>query len=223
MTHARKKPANAQRTYGLLVGKVEDGRLKLAGNSPHYEVWIKAAGQNFRVAVNVRSVDGSNVLVHYDPKFTKPTKLHLPAVAAGAEGFRNLATGPHGAGLDYLRDDLFNINDMHPIPADGVGVTLHNLLDAQIGRAKADGGAVAIILGEFFSDKGSDDTFGFSPEKGVHDIHMMQGNRGSFANDNRINGDGALFIRFASGETAALFVRFDTQALSTDDHGMPTK
>jgi uncharacterized protein YukJ len=50
----------------------------------------------------------------------------------------------------------------------------------------------------------------------------MQGNEGSFANDNRDNGDGALFIRYADGETVALFVRFDTQALSTDDHGMPS-
>jgi hypothetical protein len=29
---------------------------------------------------------------------------------------------------------------------------------------------------------------------------MMQGNSGNFADDNPINGDGALFIRFADGD-----------------------
>jgi len=72
-------------------------------------------------------------------------------------------------------------------------------------------------VGESFADQGSDETFGFSPERGVHDIHMMQGNSGSFPNDNRVNGDGALFIRYAGGETIALFVRFTVQDIRTDD------
>ena len=110
---------------------------------------------------------------------------------------------------------------MAPIPPDGQGVTLRNLLDGQVERAKADHSAVVIAFGEFFEDRGRDATFGFTPERGVHDIHMMQGNTGSFADDNRINGDGALFIRFAGGETVALFVRFTTQSITTDDRGDP--
>jgi hypothetical protein len=31
---------------------------------------------NYRIAVNVRSVDGSDVLARYDPNFTKPTKRY---------------------------------------------------------------------------------------------------------------------------------------------------
>ena len=49
----------------------------------------------------------------------------------------------------------------------------------------------------------------------------MQGNSGKFAQDNRINGDGALFIRFTGDETIALFTRFDSQALKTDGNGSP--
>jgi uncharacterized protein YukJ len=81
---------------------------------------------------------------------------------------------------------------------------------------------VVIALGEFFQDRGRDSTFGFSPELGVHDIHMMQGNSGSFADDNRINGGGALFIRFTGGETIALFVRFSVQSTTTDERGNPS-
>ena len=220
MTHARTKPASQQRSYGVLVGSIRDGQEDPAGHSPHYEIWVEA-DQNYRIAVNVRSVDGSDVLAHYDPNFTNPTKLGLAGLAAGAKGFTGLTTGPGGKGLDYLRDDLFPIDAMAPIPPDGQGVTLQNLLDGQVERAKADRSAVVIALGEFFQDGGSDSTFGFSPELGVHDIHMMQGNTGSFADDNRINGDGALFIRFTGGETIAEFVRFRGPSSTTDNRGTP--
>jgi len=220
MTHHRTKPPGQQRSYGILVGTIRDGREDPAGHSPHYEIWVEA-DQNYRIAVNVRSVDGSDVVAHYDPDFTKPTKRDLASLAAGKKGLTALPTGPGGAGLDYLRDDLFLIGAMAPIPPDGQGVTLRNLLDGQVERAKADRDAVVIAFGEFFRDPARDPTFGFSPELGVHDIHMMQGNEGSFADDNRINGDGALFIRFAGGETIALFVRFSTQSTTTDDRGNP--
>lgn len=221
MPHRRRKPADARRTYGVLVGKVIDGTLKRSGNSPHYEIWIKAGKTDFRAAVNVRSVDGSEVLAYYEPNYREPTKLDLPALAAGAPGFRALATGPKGEGLDYLRDKLFPVESMHPAPLDGSGVTLHHLLASELTRAKADSEAVAIVFGEAFHGKGPDDTFPFSPERGVHDVHMMQGNSGSFADDNRVNGDGALFIRFGGGETAALFIRFASQSIRTDDTGAP--
>jgi len=221
MTHHRTKPPSQQRSYGVLVGTVRDGREDPAGHSPHYEIWVQA-DQNYRIAVNVRSVDGSDVVANYDPNFTNPTKLGLAGLAAGAKGFTALPTGPGGRGLDYLRDDLFPIDVMAPIPPDGQGVTLRNLLDGQVERAKADHSAVVIAFGEFFQDRGRDATFGFAPERGVHDIHMMQGNTGSFADDNRINGDGALFIRFTGGETVALFIRFTTQSTTTDDRGNPS-
>jgi uncharacterized protein YukJ len=187
-----------------------------SGRSPHYEIWVKA-DRNYRIAVNVQSVDGSNVLAFFDPTFDTATKLDLPALAAGVPGFRKLQTGPGGQGLDYLRDNLFPLNQMKPIPDEGPGVSLANLLDAQIERAKADGQSVVLACGQFFQDAGADQTFGFEPELGVHDIHMMQGNAGNFTDDNRVNGDGALFIRFAGGETVALFMRFSVQSVQTND------
>jgi uncharacterized protein YukJ len=216
VSHRRTKPPGAQRTYGILVGKIHDGQPNTEGRSPHYEIWVKANG-DYRIAVNVQSVDGSDVLALFDPDFKSTTKLDLPTLAAGPLGFNPLPTGSDGKGLDYLRDKLFPIDRMAPIPPEGAGVTLANLLDAQIERAKTDDQAIVLACGEFFHDRGSDQTFGFSPERGVHDIHLMQGNSGSFANDNRVNGDGALFIRYAGGETVALFVRFTVQDISTDD------
>ena len=216
MSHRRTKPPGAERSYGILVGKIQDGQQNPEGKSPHYEIWVKANG-DYRIAVNVQSVDGSDVLALFDPDFKSPTKLDLPTLAAGTLGFTSLPTGSSGKGLDYLRDNLFPVDKMAPIPPEGAGITLASLLDAQVERAKADDKAVVLVCGEFFHDQGSDQTFGFSPERGVHDVHMMQGNSGSFANDNRVNGDGALFVRYAGGETIALFVRFTVQDVATDD------
>jgi uncharacterized protein YukJ len=210
-------PAGQARTYSVLVGRVRDGREDPGSDkSPHYEIWVVAKRANYRIAVNVRSADGSNALAYFDPDFTQATKRNLPALA-GRPGQTALSTGPGGEGLDYARDNLFPLDKMKPIPAEGSGVSLANLIDAQVKRAKADSKAVVIAFGEAFSDKGRDNPFGFSPERGLHDIHMMQGNSGSFASDNRVYGDGALFFRYHSGETAALFLRFTTQSLPTDD------
>ena len=211
MVHARTKPAGAKRTYGVLVGQVKEGRLDVAGNSPHYQIWIMEGADSHRAAVNVRSVDGSDVQALFVPDFsTTSPKLEL-GVLAMRRGFTPLTTGE---GLDYLRDGVVDIGTLKDIPMSGGGVSLANLLAASDKRAKADASAVAIIFGEHFADPGTDQTFGFAPEQGIHDIHMMQGNRGSFASDNRVNGDGALFIRFG-GETVALFVKFSTQVVST--------
>jgi uncharacterized protein YukJ len=103
---------------------------------------------------------------------------------------------------------------------------LKNVLDAQIERAKADKQAVLIAFGEYFVDNEPDPYFDFSPGRGVHDIHMMQGNPPGgpkdHSGDNRVNGDGALFLRFKECETIALFTRFESQATSTDDEtGFP--
>ena len=91
MPHARTKPPTQQRTYDVLVGTIRDGRKDPPGHSPHYEIWVQA-DRNYRIAVNVRSVDGSDVLAHYDPNFTNPTKRNLAGLAAGRKGFTGLPT-----------------------------------------------------------------------------------------------------------------------------------
>ena len=212
----------SQLNYGVLVGKILDGQLDATGSS-HYQIWVKGAGKDYRVAVNVQSVDESLVFVHYDPVYKAPATLDLAGLAGGEQGVKAIQTGQDGSGLDYVRDNLFPLDQMQQIPPDGSGVTLQNLLDGQIERAKADTTAVVVAFGDYFADgdQSTDATFGFRPEIGVHDIHFMQGSRGEFERDNRSHGDGALFIRFTGGETIALFVRFSTQSTTTDSDGNP--
>jgi hypothetical protein len=61
MNHRRTKPDNQQRAFGILIGKIKEVQMDVGGRSPHYEIWIKA-DSDYRVAVNVLSVDGSEVL-----------------------------------------------------------------------------------------------------------------------------------------------------------------
>ncbi|WP_244818210.1 DUF2278 family protein [Caballeronia sp. Lep1P3] len=217
----RFRPAASKYVYGALVGRVTDGKENPNGSSPHYEILVDAAGTPYRIAVNIRSVEGSEVLAYSDEHYANDTKLGLAKRFAGAQGFTALSIGENGEGLDYLRDDLFPLDRMAPIAPDGNSGTLSALLDAQIQRAKADTHAVVVAIGDKFDDYATREPLVFSLGRGVHDIHMMQGNSGRFADDNRINGDGALFIRFSDGETFALFVRFATQATKTDDSGNP--
>lgn len=219
----RFRPAASKYVYGALVGRITDGKENPNGSSPHYEILVDAAGAPYRVAVNIRSVEGSEVLAYSDSQYTNDTKLGLPQRLSGTQGFTPLTTGKNGQGLDYLRDDLFPLAGMKPIAPDGRDGTMSALLDAQIQRAKKDAQAVVLAIGDKFDDYATREPLAFSLGRGVHDIHMMQGNSGRFADDNRINGDGALFIRFAGGDTFALFVRFATQTTQTDENGNPIK
>lgn len=210
-------------TYGVLVGTIREGQEDPASDAtPHYEIWIEANG-NFRAAVNVRSSDQSELLVHVDQAFANPTRLDLPGLAAGAKGFKRLTTGPGGQGLDYVRDGLFDLSTMTAAPATGAADSLAALFTAVVAKATTDAGAVVMVFGTFFSDRGADEVFAFSPAQGVHDVHMMQGNAGAYAHENTVHGDGALFVRYGDGTVFAFFARFDTQSVTTDPTtGAPT-
>src|SRR5215467_11924912 len=95
-----------QTTYGVLVGRVQDGKMDTDPHTPHYEILVSAHGQ-YRIAVNVQSSTGSDVLAFLDQNFTPPAKLDLPHRVNAGFGFTELTTGPGGQGLDYLRDNLF--------------------------------------------------------------------------------------------------------------------
>ena len=213
----------ASTEYGVLVGTIHEGQEDPASDTtPHYEIWIEANG-NFRAAVNVRSADQSELLVHVDQDFTNPTKLDLPGLAAGAKGFKRLTIGPGGQGLDYVRDGLFDLSTMTPAPATGAAGSLASLFTSVVAKATTDASAVIMVFGAFFSNRGADEVFAFSPAQGVHDVHMMQGNAGSYAGENTVNGDGALFVRYGDGTMFAFFARFATQSVTTDPTtGAPT-
>jgi uncharacterized protein YukJ len=80
-------------------------------------------------------------------------------------------------------------------------------------------GAMIYAFGSRFGpQKGKDKSCGFSPQLGVHDIHMNQGNSSTFTRDDGVFRDGALLIYLPERDSwIAVFLAFQSQSFQTDD------
>jgi hypothetical protein len=113
---------------------------------------------------------------------------------------------------------------MRPLPPDvpGPDNDLADRLDRLVARAVADPAARVFAFGQRWGpDAAPDPVFGFRPGSGVHDLHMNQGNSGSFVRDDGVWQDGGLLFRFPSGTGppvwSAVFLAFQSQSWHTDD------
>src|SRR5439155_234591 len=104
----------------------------------------------------------------------------------------------------------------------GDGNDLNDLIDAQVQRAKRDSNSVLFAFGQPWGPENKPDTnFKFKPNRGVHDIHMNQGNppSGGHAGDNGVWHDGGLLFWFPGADRwVAAFLAFQSQSWHTDDH-----
>jgi uncharacterized protein YukJ len=136
-------------------------------------------------------------------------------------GFQKLESKTGGLALDYIRGNLLDPTKMIPLPFDlpGPDNDLNEKLDHYIQRAMADEHAVLYAFGQSWGPEPKiDKIFGFKPGLGVHDIHMNQGNAGSFEKDNGVYQDGGILIYFpAQKQWVAVFLKFQSQLWHTDD------
>jgi uncharacterized protein YukJ len=205
--------------YFLLKGRPINYRLATA-KTKHYQILISVNGSLHRVAVNTQSADGSEVEFLVRSDFEHPI---TDQIAGMAEGLHPVPSGPGGAALDYIRGNLAQPWEFTPLPLSAAGPDndLNEKLDAYVQRAMADEKAMVYAFGAAWGpepDK-ADAYFGFLPGRGIHDIHMNQGNpAGRFAADNGPWQDGGLLIHFPENDHwVALFMKFQTQAWHTDD------
>jgi uncharacterized protein YukJ len=208
------------KNYGVLKGRPIDRRLGV-GTSPHYQIRVVAAdGEQFRIAINVKSkLSPSELLYLLDDRFEHPICERLVELD---EGFHPLPRDPVQGGLDYIRGNLFRPVDMVPLPFNvpGPDNDLNEKFDAVVQRALADESAMVYAFGEPWGPepRSADKYFGFTPGRGIHDIHMNQGNSGQFRNDNGVWQDGGLLMHFPEqSQWIAVFTTFQSQAWHTDD------
>jgi uncharacterized protein YukJ len=215
--------------YGALRGRiVASAEERNDQVSPHYQILVMAGGDPWRIAVNVKSTDtgGSGtdrsiVLYRIIDDFRHPI---LETVKHFQEGFHPINAGLKDGGLDYIRGNLFNPKDMRLLPPDvpGDNNDLNDLIDAHVQRAKGDPTAVMFAFGQPWGPENAPDkTFKFKPNRGVHDIHMNQGNprAGGHAGDNGVWHDGGLLLWFPTADRwVAMFLAFQSQSWHTDDH-----
>jgi uncharacterized protein YukJ len=221
--------------YSVLAGKPTAGKV-VTGSSTHYQITMQAPSGPFTVAVNIQSVDGSEVLYDIVEDFTPPDLAGLTALPMGMTA---LKSEPAGLALDFVRSTvngapMITKEQMILLPqatAKSKGNAEEQMV--QRARTKALENAVVTLLNMTVADKdGVIYAFGSSyadsgKVDGIHDIHMNQGNPvggkgGGFSGDNGVWQDGALFINLPSkGTWTAVFIAFQTESWSTDSSGNP--
>jgi len=208
--------------YGVLAGRVSERQLA-SGSSNHYEIHVQAAGEDFRIAVNVQSVDGSEVLFHVDEAFDHPVTAALDALA---DGHHIVPMTPDGLAIDYVRAGYVAKADMVPLPVTGDDDNdLNDKIDSFVQRAMNSAGARIFAYGSFFKDAPNkkDKYFDFAPSQGIHDVHMNQGNDPAHKGDDGVWSDGALLFHYpARQQWAAVFLAFQSQSWVTDSKGHAT-
>lgn len=204
------------KNYGVLKGAVVD-RRRASGANPHYQVKVVDDQHEWRIAINVQSGDGSEVEYVIISDFRHPITDRIQALE---RGFHSLAGAGH-QGLDFIRGNLADPRLFVPLPASlpGPDNDLNEKLNHYIQRAMADADSVVYAFGETWSEPARDKVFGFQPGRGIHDIHMNQGNAGRWLKDNGTWQDGGLIFHFptTTSQWVGIFLKFQTQPWHTDD------
>ena len=206
--------------YGVLKGRAIGRRLG-SGSSPHYQIHIvDETGTHYRIAINVRSQVAPSELMYYiKPYFVHPLTSTVEALSSG---FSRLAPNSGSGALDLIRGNLLQPGMMTPLPPDlpGPDNDLNEKLDQIVQRAMADEEALVYAFGERWGPESNkaDKYFGFLPGNGIHDIHMNQGNVGSFIKDDGVWQDGGALFHFPlQRQWTAVFLKFQSQSWHTDD------
>jgi uncharacterized protein YukJ len=218
--------------YSVLAGDPVSGKV-VTGSSAHYQITMQAPGGPFTVAVNIQSVDGSEVLYAIEEEFTPPDLAGLLALPMGMTSLRSEAGG---LALDYVRSTvdgqpMITKAQMTLLPKPG-GTTkglsaeaeaiqrakaraLENAVITLLNMAIADKDGVIYAFGSAYADSGKVD--------GIHDVHINQGNpANNHGGDNGVWQDGALMIHLPSkGTWTAVFIAFQTESWTTDSAGNP--
>jgi uncharacterized protein YukJ len=218
--------------YSVFAGRPTAGKV-VSGASAHYQITMQAGGGTFTVAVNIQSVDGSEVLYAIEEGFTPPDLAGLTALPMGMTTLKSEAGG---LALDYVRSTVGDASmitkaQMTLLPEQSEKAKGSSAEAEAIQRAKAKAleNAVITLLNMTIADKdGVIYAFGSAyadggKVDGIHDIHMNQGNpANNHGGDNGVWQDGALFISLPSkGTWTAVFIAFQTESWSTDSVGNP--
>lgn len=193
--------------YGVNVGPLYNYDLVNpdTGQWPHYHVRVSGSnGQVMDSAINLKSL--TEVKIEYRRRqFASQDSLFANVVALG-NGQHLLGQTAMSGALDYVR---------HGGITGTTGWTLqtgNNLIDEL--NALLSGVERLYVFGATYSSG-----------IGVHDVHMNQGdpNGSSFQHLDGIWQDGGVLFQYGGPQPRLemLQIKFETQSLYTDDHGLP--
>jgi len=207
--------------YGVLRGHPDRFKREDNESSPHLEIRVlENSGQPWRIAVNVESDTGSDVVFWVvDPLTNHPLLASLPGLPSG---FSAVARNADHA-LDFVKAPLFDFSRGRVLPPSGNASSddLQDLLSLFLNQCKDAGGEVYAFGARFDQNlhKPIDIEFGNTDGlHGIHDIHLNQGNVGNHSGDNGVFHDGGLVLAFPD-RFLGLFIGFQTQRIPTDAAG----
>lgn len=211
--------------YGVLKGRVIKGMMG-RGNSSHYEVYVSADDIDYRIAINIKSqLKPSELLFYINENFQNKFTNELSNLPFGFISLKSKFNQKYA--LDFIRQKFFTREDMIAIPPNKPGENndLNEKVDKIIQECINDDESVIYAFGEKWGPEVKRDKyFDFMPGRGIHDIHMNQGNDKQFEKDNGIWQDGGIFVNFPSkNKWTVLFLAFQSQVFYTDDNGNPQK
>jgi len=208
--------------YGVWVGTPTSYNAPSSSDSsPHLDLHFKDSKGSYYANINVESTDDSDSRLVYWNVTELPSdftaKLH-----ALTPGYHALGLSSDLA-LDYIHSGLIDLSageilDYVPPSSSSTTPSILPTLEPVLKQA-IHAHATVYIFGSEYSDPAK----GKQPAvQGIHDVHMNQGNTGSFADDNAPKSDGALFIyvqdqgNAGSGTWTGVFLAFASQASQTD-------
>ncbi|WP_341756221.1 MULTISPECIES: DUF2278 family protein [unclassified Candidatus Tisiphia] len=210
------------KNYSCLRGIVsEDLEDRTKYTRTHHNLIVQADG-DYQVNIDTQSAPTANVKIYYVEQLSN-NELLTNLDKLGSDGLFCLDKLTHACRLDYLRGGIFQIDYLRNAPAKP-WQEISSLLDTHITR-----GTKICILGESYNNNETRSVMPYGlqlrqkhsnlPPKGIHNIHLNQGDAPPYSQDNGIYQDGAIFIETPNNIIKAFFFMFAEQTLLTDDSG----
>jgi len=214
------------KNYGVLKGKIAE-RKRATAESEHFQILLNRGNDPHRIAINTKSSEEPSQVLYFATNDFRHEITDALIRANLEPGFTDLDSVQGGIALDFIRRNLLDVEQMVPLPSHTPAANddLNDQLDFFVQQAMNDDTAVLYAFGQHWVDTNKPDRYfaEINPSKGIHDIHMNQGNpKGKYYKDNGIWQDGCLLFHFPSkNRWAAVFTAFQSQSFSTDENGNP--
>ncbi|HDR7448968.1 MULTISPECIES: YukJ family protein [Bacillus] len=201
------------KNYGVLKGQVvgytpPDDK----DSTPHFTVNISDNNNHeYEIIINVKSKKSPSELLYYAGKnFHSEQITNLPNLNYG---FTNITNNNREIALDYIRGNLLDRCKLVPLPVTAPGDD-NDLQDKFLNYMKTSENNPKVDIY----------AYGEKIPPGIHDVHMNQGNVGSFRKDDGIWQDGGVLFHYKdANKWEAVFLAFQSQSWCTDDSGHAIK
>ncbi|MFW6305796.1 MAG: DUF2278 family protein [Bacillota bacterium] len=208
----------ANSTYGVLIGQIDDIKADPADEkTPHYEIKVRTSDKDiYNVNINCQSRNEKfpRILYYIDNDCSLDLTNNLKNMNSGFHQIDYHKNINSNIAVDYIKQGLVKRNKMTKVPYDIEGENdLKGFLDMSLKKAIDNMEITIFVYGTYYSSDSC---------KGIHNIHMNQGNRDKYYKENDIYHDGCLFLHLTNTDKwTAYYLAFQNQSWNTDEKGNP--